>query len=468
MPLIDSAVLRLKASFDAEPFPSLVTRLERLDRLDRALRVNKEPLISAINRDFGCRSRSETILAEIIGCHQALHYTKKNLRRWMRPESRKTSFWSMPAKCYVVHQPLGVAGIMAPWNYPLHLAVAPLVAAIAAGNNAAVWMSEEVPHTAQCLAEIIDTALGPDIATVLTGGAKEAARFAAQPFGHLLFTGSTRVGKLVAEAAARNLTPVTLELGGKSPVIIAPDYPVRETANRIAWGKSFNAGQTCVAPDYVLVHEDHLQDFADQVLKTFKTFYNSILDYDYTAIVSERFFRRLRNMLHEAESSGATILQPDGILESVVDGAHKLALTVVVNAPRESALMREEIFGPILPVVSYRTVDEAVAYVNAGEKPLSLYCFSSDRQVQRDILRRTCSGSIGLNDVLLQYTQEDLAFGGVGASGMGRYHGKEGFQTFSHAKSAFEQHGLGHFSGVKLLYPPYGIIAKTILKLMGA
>ncbi|WP_340244987.1 coniferyl aldehyde dehydrogenase [Roseobacter sp. HKCCA2468] len=466
-PLVRTLFDTQRAGFDADPYPSLQERLDRLDRLNAALAAHKEELIAAINRDFGCRSRSETLIAEILGCHGAIHYARKNLRKWMKLRRRHTSFWSLPAKCYVVPQPLGVVGIMAPWNYPLHLAVAPLVAALAAGNRAMIWMSDEVPHTARCLSDLMARTFDNALVTVMTGDARQAAEFAALPFDHLLFTGSTRVGKLIAAAAAPNLTPVTLELGGKSPAIVAPDYAIKEAAARITWGKSFNAGQTCIAPDYVLVPRGDARRFADQVLANFKQHFNSILDHDYTAIVSERFFRRLNTLLDEARDKGATILQPYGIEQSVVDGTHKVPLTIVLDAPADCALMQEEIFGPILPVIGYDTLDEAIAYVAARDKPLSLYCFSHDRSVQRDILRRTSSGSVGINDALLQYIQEDLAFGGVGASGMGSYHGKEGFDTFSHAKSVFEQRGFGHFTGVKLLYPPYGPISRAVLRLMG-
>lgn len=454
--------------FAADPYPDLQTRLDRLGRLNTALSARREELMSAINRDYGCRSRSETLIAEILGCHGAIHYAEKNLRKWMKRRSRHTSFWSLPAKSYVIPQPLGVVGIMAPWNYPVHLAVAPLVAALAAGNRAMIWMSDEVPHTTDCLSEIMSAAFhGEDMVSVMTGDATQAAEFAALPFDHLLFTGSTRVGRLVAAAAAPNLTPVTLELGGKSPALIAPDYSVKEAAKRLTWGKSFNAGQTCIAPDYVLVPRGSAQKFADHMLANFKHQFNSILDYDYTAVISERFFRRLNALMEDARAKGATILQPDGITQSVVDGTYKFPLTLVIDPPADCDLMQEEIFGPILPVISYDRAPDAIEFIATRDKPLSLYCFSHDKTVQRKVLRETSSGSVGLNDVLLQYIQEDLAFGGVGASGMGSYHGKEGFDTFSHAKSVFEQRGLGHFTGVKLLYPPYGPISKAVLKLMG-
>ena len=466
--LITPTFERQKKAFAEDSYPSLTDRLDRLHRLNGALANSREDLITAIGQDFGCRSRSETLIAEILGCHGAIHYAEKNLRKWMKRRKRHTSFWSLPAKNYVVLQPLGVVGIMAPWNYPLHLAVAPLVAALAAGNRAMIWTSDEVPHTTGCLSDVLSQVFEPDMVSVMTGDATQAAEFAALPFDHLLFTGSTRVGRLVAAAAAPNLTPVTLELGGKSPAIVAPDYSIKEAARRTTWGKSFNAGQTCIAPDYVLVPRGQSQTFADHVLANFKAQFNSILDHDYTGVISERFFRRLRALVEDAESKGATVLQPYGITQSVVDGAFKFPLTIVLDPPAECDLMKEEIFGPILPVISYDRLDDAVAFVNGNDKPLSLYCFSHDKVAQRKVLRETSSGSVGINDTLLQYIQEDLAFGGVGASGMGAYHGKEGFETFSHVKSVFEQRGIGHFTGVKLLYPPYGPISRLVLKLMGA
>ncbi|GAA6208476.1 coniferyl aldehyde dehydrogenase [Cognatishimia sp. WU-CL00825] len=457
-----------KAAFEVDPYPSLATRLDRLHKLAGALGKHKEGLISAINKDFGCRARSETLIAEILGSHGAIHYAEKNLKKWMKAKRRHTSFWSLPAKCYAMPQPLGVVGIMAPWNYPLHLSIAPLVAALAAGNTVMLWLSEETPNLAKYLADLLADTFEPEIVTVVQGDPSLAPHFSSLPFDRLLFTGSTRVGKLIAAAAAPNLTPVTLELGGKSPAIVAPDYSVKEAAERITWGKSFNAGQTCIAPDYALVPNKHVEEFGQEVLKNFKKFYNSILDYDYTAIISERFFRRLKDLLKEAEEKGATIIQPDGITESVVDSTYKFPLTIVLNAPQDCALMQEEIFGPILPIVGYDKIEDAIAYISANERPLSLYCFSGDQLVRREVMRKTHSGSMGVNEALLQYIQEDLAFGGVGQSGMGAYHGKEGFDTFSHYKSVFEQKGLGHFTGVKLLYPPYGPISKLVLKLMGA
>ena len=455
-----------RAGFSADPYPSYRRRMEWLKTLNALITQNEEALIQAINDDFGCRSRSETIIAEILGSLDAIHYARKNLRRWMRPRKRRTSFWSMPAKTYVVAQPLGVVGIMAPWNYSLNLSIGPLVAALAAGNRAMVCMSEETPKLCALFSRLISESFDPDLVTVVAGSATMSPEFAALPFDHLLFTGSTRVGKLIATAAAKNLTPVTLELGGKSPAIVAPDYSVKEAADRISWGKTFNAGQTCIAPDYVFVPADQRDVFARAALTKFNRSFSDILDKDYTAIVSERFFHRMQELVDEARQKGAKILQPDGMTECVVQGVHKFPLTIVLGAPKECKLMQEEIFGPVLPVLTYNDLSEVTDYVNAGDRPLSLYCFTHDRDTVKMLLRKTVSGSFGLNETLLQYAQEDLAFGGVGASGQGAYHGPEGFDTFSHLKSVFEQRGLGRLTGIKLLHPPYKQVSKLVLRLM--
>ena len=450
-----------KQAFARDPFPDRAARLERLQRLDQLLADHKEALIAAIEADFGGRARSETLLAEILGSHGAVHYAKRNLRRWMRPERRRTSLWSQPARSYVQAQPLGVVGIMSPWNYPLHLAIAPLVAALAAGNRAMVCMSEEAPALCALLAHLVAEIFPPDLISVVQGGSVSPA-FAALPFDHLLFTGSTRVGRLIAQAAAANLTPVTLELGGKSPAVIGPDYDPAEAAVRLAWAKCFNAGQTCIAPDYVFVPRAKRDAFVQAVQDKFSRSYNGLSDKEYTSIVADRFHARLDDLLAEAQEAGARVLRPDG---TPVPG--KLPLTLVLDPPADTRLMREEIFGPILPVLSYDSLDEVIAHITAGDRPLAAYVFSHDKATVARIRRETVSGSLGVNEALMQYQQEDLPFGGVGASGQGAYHGREGFQTFSHMKSVFVQRGVGRFTGVKLLHPPHGRLARAVLRIMG-
>ena len=463
----------LRASFDMHrarfldnPFPLYADRMDNLSKLDRMIAQNKEALITAINSDFGCRSRTETILAEIVNCHGSVHYARKHLRRWMRPRRRRTSFWSLPAKTYRLAQPLGVVGIMSPWNYALHLAVAPLASALAAGNCAMLCMSEETPTLTALMTDLIAQTFPADQVSVVLAGPETSPEFASLPFDHLLFTGSTRVGKLIAAAAAQNLTPVTLELGGKSPAIVAQDYSVAEAAARIAWGKTVNAGQTCVAPDYVFVPKGNEQEFVDAALAKFTASYSSMNDPDLTAIVSERFFVRVQAMLEEARQGGATILQPDGMTATDTNGVYKIPLTIVLDAPDGCELMQEEIFGPILPVKTYTDLSAVVRYINAHDRPLALYCFTHARDTIQMFQRETVSGTFGVNETVVQYVQEDLAFGGVGASGQGAYHGPEGFDTFSHLKSVFEQRGIGSHTGIKLLHPPYGRLASFILKLM--
>ena len=440
--------------------------MDRLDQLNTLIGANKEKIIAALNTDFGCRARNETIVAEVLGTHGAIHYAQKNLRKWIRPRRRKTSFWSLPAKAYVIAQPLGVVGIMAPWNYSLHLSMAPLVAAIAAGNRAMVCMSEETPHLCVLLTDLFAGAFDDDLITIIQGGDATSPAFAALPFDHLLFTGSTRVGSLIAQAAAKNLTPVTLELGGKSPAIVAPDYNIAEAATRISWGKTFNAGQTCVAPDYAMVPNGQVDRFVAAMIEKFCQSFSDINDPDLTAIVSERFYTRLNDLVAEAQSKGARVSTPEGFAPQVKDGVFKIPLTVVIDPPHDCKLMQEEIFGPILLVLTYSTIEDVIAHVNSGEKPLSLYCFTHDRDTVNKVQRETSSGSFGLNETLLQYIQEDLPFGGVGASGQGNYHGPEGFNTFSNLKSVFEQRGAGHFTGIKLLHPPYGRMSKLVLWMM--
>lgn len=456
-----------KAAFARNAYPSYGDRQANLSALNTAIAQNKDAIIEALDQDFGCRSYTETVVAEILGSHGAIRYMQKNLRKLMRTRRRRTGLWSLPAKSYVLAQPLGVVGIMSPWNYSLHLAVAPLVCALAAGNRAMITMSEETPALCTLFAKIIADTFDDDHVCVFQGGTI-SPEFAALPFDHLLFTGSTRVGKLIAQAAAKNLTPVTLELGGKSPAIVAADFDVKEAAKRISWAKTFNAGQTCAAPDYVFVPTGKRGEFAEAAITKFNKSFDGLQDKDLTAIVSARFYNRLNDLVAEAESKGATILRPDGIVPQIMNGVHKMPLTIVLGAPSGCALMQEEIFGPILPVMEYASSDEVVAYVNAGDRPLSLYVYSHNNALRDDILRKTVSGTVGINDALLQYVQEDLAFGGVGMSGQGSYHGKEGFDTFSHLKSVFHQRGLGKFTGTKLLHPPYGRVGRFVLQIMGA
>ena len=443
-----------RQAFRRNPMPSLTERRENLKRLKKSLLVHEDRIIEAIDRDFGCRSRDETRIAEVMPSVQGINYTLKHLDQWMKPSKRKVSALFQPATNRVQYQPLGVVGVIVPWNYPLFLAVGPLVAALAAGNRVMIKMSEFTPHTSALFAELMDLTFPQDLVAVINGEADVAADFSSRPFDHLLFTGSTAVGKIVMRAAAENLTPVTLELGGKSPAIISTDIPMEDAAHRLAFGKAFNAGQTCVAPDYVLCPADRVQTFVDEFRDQFAGMFPNLRDNDdYTSIINERQYKRLQGYLEDARNKGAELIEINPARENLKDGTRKMPITLVLNPTDEMDLMQEEIFGPILPVVSYDSIADAIQYVNDRPRPLSLYYFGYEREMQDHVLEQTHSGGVCINDTLMHVAQDDLPFGGIGTSGMGNYHGKEGFMTFSHAKAVFSKQ---KFNSSKFVYPPYG------------
>lgn len=456
-----------RAAFEAHRNPSWDERVVSLRKLRALISENRESIIEAVNADFGNRATEESRLAEIGATIESIDYAIKRLRSWMKPRSRSASQWFKPAKNYLVPQPLGVIGVMAPWNYPVNLALAPLAAAMAAGNRAMVKMSEATPNTATLIKKLVAKTFDPSQVAIIDGDSQVAAEFSELPFSHLLFTGSTAVGRKVMAAAARNLTPVTLELGGKSPVIIDDDYSIDEAARRILWGKTTNAGQTCVAPDYVLVPKGRSDQFASAIVRHYAThFPGGASDKSYTAVVDQRQYSRLTSILEQAKKMGARVI-PAEPFKAEFTALRKFPLTIVLNASPDSRLMTEEIFGPILPVLEHDGVEQAVRAINSGENPLALYYFGNSGETRDMVLSQTLSGSAAVNDVVLQFLQADLPFGGVGASGFGRYHGREGFETFSHLKPVFQQRGLGSFTGLKLLYPPYGPVAKRLITMMG-
>ncbi len=438
-------------------------RLEALNALEGLLLGNGEELAKAISRDFGNRSRHETRLLELFPSLEAIRHARRNLRHWMRPQRRSTNFWFLPGRSRVMFQPLGVVGIVVPWNYPLYLAVGPIVSAVAAGNRTLVKMSESAPETAALLADLVAKRFAPDRLSIVNGGPEIAQAFCALPFDHLLFTGSTPVGKQVMRAAAEHLTPVTLELGGKSPAIVGRDFPIEDAADRILFGKCLNAGQTCIAPDYALVPQEHVEAFVAGARRAVARLYPRLRDNpDYTAIVNARHKARLGALLDEARSRDAAVIEINPGQEDL-SPTNKLAPHLVLGAKDDLRLMREEIFGPVLPVVGYRTLDEAIAYVNARPRPLALYVFDYDRAAVARVLAETVSGGASVNETILHVAQDDLPFGGVGASGMGRYHGREGFETFSARKSVFHQ---ARLNGLKLFRPPYGARFDALVKFL--
>lgn len=462
-----SILERQRLAFETNRNPSYEKRKKQLKSLASALRTNRQEIIAALHEDFGHRVAEETRMAEIGASVANIEYLARNLRRWMMPRRRGTSIWFMPGSNRVQAQAVGVVGIIVPWNYPINIAVSPLAAALAAGNRVMIKMSEYTPASEQILREIIAAHFEADEVSVLGGDASAAAEFAALPFDHLFFTGSTHIGQKVMMAAAQNLTPVTLELGGKSPVIIDDDYPVEEASHRILWGKTLNAGQTCVAPDYVMIPKGKTEDFVIRLSRHYRKMYpKGALEGEYTSIINKRNFDRLMSLRKTAQAAGAEIVEFEELTDAHIE-QRKLPFSLVLNPPADSRIMQEEIFGPILPVIEVKDLDHAIGHINASSRPLAIYYFGNSERSQDKVLQRTHSGGVTINDVLLQYLQVSQPFGGTGGSGFGNYHGKEGFETFSHMKSIFRQRGIGGFTGIKLLYPPYSNSARRLIGMMG-
>src|SRR5690606_31972622 len=412
-------------------FPDWPTRADRLRRLLRLILDNEAEIENAIDDDFGGRPAMETQIAEIFPSVTAIRGALRSGRRWMRPRRAAVTKWFLPARARIVPRPLGVVGIVAPWNYPLYLVVGPLVDALAAGNRAMVKPSEHTPRFSALLAGLVAERFAADELAVVTGGPETGAAFTALPFDHLVFTGSTAVGRKVMRAASEHLTPLTLELGGKSPAVLAPGYPIERAVPRIVHGKLLNAGQTCIAPDYVFVPRDRVAAFVEAARTRVRTMHpNGLDDRDYCSIVDERQYARLQALLDEARHAGVRRVD---LFEGAAhdDAAHRLAPVLLVDPPPSLAVMREEIFGPILPVLTYDRLDDAVASIEPVPRPLALYWFDDDARRAARAIERTHVGGACINDTLMHGAQEGLPFGGVGASGMGHYHGRWGFDAFS-------------------------------------
>ena len=458
-----TAFQRQKIRAAAVPAADRAERVDRLRRLEGLLLENEKAIAEAIARDFGTRSKHETQMLELFPSLEAIRHARRHLGRWMRPEHRGTNLWFLPGRSRIVWQPLGVVGIIVPWNYPIYLAVAPIASAIAAGNRVLVKMSELAPATGALFASLVARFFPPEELAVVNGGADVARAFSRLPFDHLLFTGSTAVGREVMRAAAENLTPVTLELGGKSPAIVGRGFRIGEAAARILFGKCLNAGQTCVAPDYVLVPEDAVDAFVTEARKAVARFYPTLRSNpDYTAVVNDRHRERLQGYLREAQAKGARVIELNPANEDL-EGSGKMAPALLIGVTDSMAVMREEIFGPLLPVVPYHNPEAAIAYVNARPRPLALYVFEHDRETVERVIEATVSGGVTVNETILHVAQDDLPFGGVGPSGMGHYHGREGFETFSKKKAVFLQSRL---NGLKLFRPPYGRRFEALVRLL--
>ena len=437
-----------------EPAPTLNERLDRLARLRAVISDNEARFEQAISKDFGHRCATETAIAESLLVLGEIKHAIKHLRKWMTPRRISTALQFVPAKNRLMPQPLGVVGIIAPWNYPLQLTLAPAIGALAAGNRVMIKPSELVPRFSALLKEVISARFDAG-EMVVTGIESDIAQaFASLPFDHLIFTGSTRVGRLVAEAAGRNLTPITLELGGKSPAIVDRSANLVEAAQRIAYGKLLNAGQTCIAPDYALVPEASVQDFADKLQASMRRMFGTTADNkDYTSVISERHYARLESLLSDAAAKGARIMQAATPDDPAWKSKRKFPPTIVLGATADMTIMQEEIFGPLLPVIGYKHAAEPIAYVNRHDRPLALYWFGKDEVARDEVLTRTISGGVTINDCLFHFTQINQPMGGVGASGTGAYHGEWGFNALSKLKPVFYR---SPFNRLADLYPPYG------------
>jgi coniferyl-aldehyde dehydrogenase len=470
-PLKSPAQHAVADAFDAmfelsrgRPAPDLAERLDLLSRLRAAIQENEARFEAAISADFGHRSSIETAIAETLLVLGEIKHATKHLKKWMAPRRVPTALQFMPARNRLMPQPLGVVGIIAPWNYPLQLTLAPAVGALAAGNRVMIKPSELVPRFSALLQEVIEAKF--DAAEMIVTGIEDdiAKSFASLPFDHLIFTGSTRVGRLVAEAAGRNLTPLTLELGGKSPVIIDRSADLDEAAARIAYGKLLNAGQTCIAPDYVLLPEASLQEFVDKLDGQMRRMYGTNPDNaDYTSIVSDRHYARLEALVADAAAKGAKIIQAAKPDDPAWKAKRKFPPTIVVGATPDMTIMQEEIFGPLLPIVGTKDSAEPVSWINRHDRPLALYWFGKDGAARDAVLTRTVSGGVTVNDCLFHFTQINQPMGGIGASGTGAYHGEWGFNNLSKLKPVFYR---SPFNRLADLYPPYGTKIARLQKML--
>jgi coniferyl-aldehyde dehydrogenase len=456
---LQSELARLRAAHQRHT-PDYAQRIADLKRLRGAFKARLDEFVVAMNADFGRRSRHESLLSDGMTVLNEIDYLCRHLHVWMRSKRAPADWLFFPARTEVRYQPLGVVGVIAPWNYPVNLALIPLATAIAAGNHVMLKPSEHTPRTSELLKTLLAEVFPDDRVVTLLGGPEVASAFASLPLDHLFFTGSTAVGRKVMAAAAQNLTPVTLELGGKSPVIIAEDYPVATAVDRIAAGKFLNAGQTCIAPDYVLLPRQMIPAFVEEMKRYVSNRYAGLAtNPDYSSIVNAAQYARQKGYLDQARAAGAEVIE---LAEGAAD-KRILPPTLVLNARDDLAVMQEEIFGPILPLVAIDSVDAAIDYVNARPRPLALYHFDTDRARVDQVLDRTIAGGVSINDTVLHFAQIELPFGGVGPSGIGHYHGHQGFLTFTKQKPILFQ---ARWTSMKMMRPPYRGIANFLVKFL--
>lgn len=455
-----------KAAFRRNPYPSADERIQNLQKFKTALVRYQDEIAQAASDDFGHRSLDETKIAEIAACLEGVKYYSKNLRGWMKPQKRHVSMMAQPAKARVLYQPLGVVGVIVPWNYPLFLAAGPLLCALAAGNRVMIKMSGFTPRVGAVFKKMLGDIYSEDLVAVINGRGEISDAFSRLPFDQLTFTGSTAVGRTVMANAAANLVPVLLELGGKSPAIIHESVPMADAAIRIAWGKCWNAGQTCTAPDYLFCPKGKVEEFVAAFTEIVSTLYPTMLNNpDYTSVVNEKQYSRLQGYLRDAREKGARIIEINPAKETF-GGSHKIPVTLVLDVTSDMEIMKNEIFGPVLAVKTYNQIEEALVYINERDRPLALYYFDYDSARADYIVKNTHSGGMCINDTVSHGAIDDLPFGGVGASGMGKYHGFEGFTTMSNAKAILEK---PKFYAIKFILPPFNkplhnIMKKYILK----
>jgi coniferyl-aldehyde dehydrogenase len=463
VPSMDPLIPRMQATFAKQrdaclraPFPSLQQRKDDLIALKKLLQRYQDLIPAAVSADFGGRAPAESKLVEVVGPVMEINHSLSALRGWMKPRRRHTELVFMSNSAWVEYQPKGVVGVIAPWNFPLYLSVGPLVAALAAGNRVMIKMSEFTPRCTELLARMLAESFPEDKVAVFGGEVEAAQAFSALPFNHIVFTGSPAVGVHVMRAAAANLTPVTLELGGKSPALVSSFADVADAAKRIAHGKTFNGGQICVAPDYALVPKQHMLPFITEVQASFRRMIPTLRDnHDYTSIITQRHADRIRELLADARAKGGTVIACGDD-----DTPKRIPLHIVTGVREDMLLAGEELFGPILPVIPYDSLDEAIGYINARPRPLALYPFGFPGDELRKITASTHSGGVSVNDWGWHAFNHDLPFGGSGNSGMGSYHGEEGFRELSHAKGIFKRH---RWFPIGLFYPPYGNLVQQLV-----
>lgn len=442
------------------PYPSVSERIGHIDKLAKLLETHQDAIAEAISTDFGNRPSQESKVLEIFGLISGCNYTRKRLKKWMKPQKRHVGLAFFGAKNTVIPQPKGVVGIVTPWNYPLFLALSPAISALAAGNRCIIKMASNSQTLAKLMEKLISAEFDESVLAIVPG--VSAGEFTHLPWDHLVFTGSPATAKTVMETAAKYLTPVTLELGGKSPTIIADDFDIKVAAERLLYGKFLNAGQTCVAPDYVFVPRGKVQAFVDAAKTVVKQRYPQLDTADYTSIIDEKSYQRLSKTLDDATSKGAKAVN---LMDEVVkdDKLRKIAPHVVCDVNPNMMIMQDEIFGPLLPLKPYDKIEEVIEYINENERPLALYLYSNNKALQNQVIYNTLSGGMCINDSVVHVAQHDMPFGGVGNSGMGHYHGHEGFIEFSKMRPIFKQ---GPMSGLLMMAPPYGATFDKMYKMM--